>query len=327
MVLVTGGTGFIGAYILKELAEKGIETRAIRRSAKLPAFISADVFDKVEWVEGDILDLSSLDSAMQGVDAVIHSAAIVSFHAADRANLYKTNIEGTANVVNQAIEHNVNRFIHVSSIAALGRKEDGRIVTEDQKWEESRINTHYAISKYHGEMEVWRGIGEGLTGVIVNPSTVLGYGDWNSSSCAIFKNAYRQFPWYTNGTNGFVDVEDVAKAIVLLLETDISGERYILNGDNWSFRKLIDTMADNFQRKRPTLLATPFLGSIAWRIEKLKSIFSGSKPLLTRESARVAHSKTIFNNSKILAALPGFSFTPLDRTIQDACKHYILNLS
>jgi len=325
-LLITGGTGFLGAYIIKHLVEKGYAVRAIRRRPQLPAFIPAHIFDKVEWVPGDVLDAASLEEAMEGVDAVIHSAAIVSFASADRLAMYKTNVDGTANVVNAALQKKVSRFVHISSVAALGRTAGGGTVTENKEWQESKINTHYAISKHFAEMEVWRGMGEGLRTVILNPSTIIGYGDWNTSSCAIFKNVYEEFPWYTAGINGFVAVDDVAGAAVALMESPVSGERFIVNGDNWSFQQLFNSIADGFHKKKPHREATPLLAAIAWRIEKLKAMFTGKKPLLTRESARVAHSKTYFDNSKLLKTLPGFSFTPLSAAIGQACDHYLQRL-
>ena len=325
-VLVTGGTGFLGAYIIRELVEKGYAVRAIRRSATLPAFIPADVLQQVEWVTCDVLDVVGLEEAMEDMDAVVHAAAKVSFTGHDRHELFKTNVEGTANVVNIALIKNIKRFIHISSVAALGRMGQGETVTEKKSWEESKYNTSYAISKFRGEVEVWRGIGEGLPAVIINPSTLLGYGDWHSSSCALFRNAFREFPWYTKGVNGFVDVTDTARAIVLLLESDISGERFILNGDNWTFHRLFETIAAGFGKKPPSREATPALAGIAWRIEKVKSLFSGRPSLLTRESARVAQSSTYFDNSKILQQLPGFHFTPLDAAIKEACNAYLQQL-
>ena len=154
------------------------------------------------------------------------------------------------------------------------------------------MNTHYAKTKFKAELEVWRGMSEGLDAVIVNPSTILGFGDWNSSSSAIFKRVYDEFKWYPPGVNGFVDVEDVAAATVLLMESGVSGERFIVSGDNWPFRKLMDTMADSFRKKKPVSQTTPFLLGTAWRAEKLRSWFTGKKPIITRESARVAQSKT-----------------------------------
>ncbi|MBC7872964.1 MAG: NAD-dependent epimerase/dehydratase family protein [Ferruginibacter sp.] len=291
-------------------------------SYRVPSWIPANIFDKVEWIEGDVLDVVALQDAMEGVDTVIHSAAIVSFIKKERKDMYQVNVEGTANVVNMALEKNVRRLIHISSVAALGRTAGGGHVNEEKKWEESKVNTHYAKSKFKAELHVWRGISEGLEAVILNPSTILGYGDWNSGSCAIFRNVYEEFKWYSSGINGFTDVEDVARVTVLLMESSINEERFIVNGDTWSFKKLQDTMADAFGKKRPHKKTTPFLMAVAWRLEKLKSLFTGKKPLLTKESARVAQSQTWFENDKILNALPGFSFTPLEKTITKACELY-----
>lgn len=324
-VFITGGTGFLGAYIIQELIRQGFAVRAIRRSGKVPFFIPAAIMQAVEWVDGDILDVVSLDEAMEGVDTVIHSAARVSFDPKEKRELFNVNVDGTANMVNMALEKQVRRFVHISSVAALGRTASGDTVTEKKKWQHSKLNTQYAISKYHAEREVWRGMGEGLDVVILNPSTILGYGDWNTSSCAIFKNAFKEFPWYTNGINGFVDVQDVARAAVLLMQGEISAERFIVSGDNWSFRQLFNTIAAGFNKKPPFREATPFLGEVAWRLEKLKSVFSGKKPLLTQQSARIAQSKTYFEHGKLLQALPGFSFTPLAQSIEKACESYLLH--
>ena len=321
-VLVTGGTGFIGAYIIQELITKGYSVKALHRSNNFPFYISKKTLSKVEWIQGDILDVVTLENAMDNVDAIIHSAAIVSFDKKLREQMYRINVEGTANVVNLALEKNIKRLIHISSVAAIGRTAKGQTVDEEKKWVTSSLNTHYAISKQKSEMEVWRAMAEGLSAVIVNPSTVLGFGNWNSSSTAIFKNIYHGFSWYSEGENGFVDVKDVAEVAVALIDAEITGQRFILNGDNWPFRKLFNSIADQFKKPQPHRLATPFLGEIAWRLEHLKSYFSGHRPLLTKESAKVAHCRTNFDNSKILKALPGFNFTPLQQTIEIACGQY-----
>lgn len=325
-ILVTGGTGFLGAYIIRELVEKGYRVRAIRRGKPLPFYIPAEILDQVEWVNADILDVPALEEAMEGSEAVIHAAAKVSFANKDRREMFHTNIEGTANIVNIALEQQIPRFLHISSVSALSRSAGGETITEEKNWVDSKLNTHYGISKYHAEMEVWRGFGEGLNATIVNPSTILGYGDWNESSCAIFKNVYREFPWYSNGMNGFVAVNDVARAVVSLLGTEASGERFILSGENWSFRQLFDHIAAGFGKKPPSREATPFLSGIAWRLQKLKTLFSGRPSLLTRESARIAQSHTRFDNSRILQKLPGFTFTPLQQAVELACKEYLDHL-
>jgi nucleoside-diphosphate-sugar epimerase len=322
MVLVTGGTGFIGAYIIKHLIESGVAVRAIRRTQKALFFIPQNIIEKVEWVDGDVRDIISLHDAMQGVDAVIHAAAVVSFSKENRQLMYQTNVDGTRYVVDVALENNIRRLVYISSVAALGRTGHSEKVSEEKKWVLSKTNTHYAITKHQAELEVWRAFAEGLEGVILNPSTVLGFGDWHQSSCAIFKNVYKEFPWYTEGVNGFVGVEDVAAAAVQLLNTDIIEKRFIVNADNWSFQQLFNEMADGFVKKKPHRKATPFLGEIAWRLEKFKYLFTDGKPLLTKESARVAHSKTQFDNAALLKALPQFSFTPLGEVIRNSCENY-----
>ena len=326
-ILVTGGTGFLGAYVIRELLDKGYAVRAIRRGNTLPAFIPAHRLQQAQWIAGDVLDVSGLEEAMEGHDGVIHTAAMVSFSGRDRSELFRVNVEGTANVVNAALTQNIRRFVHVSSVAALGRSGQGETVTEKKSWEESKYNTSYAISKFRGEVEVWRAIGEGLPAVVVNPSTILGFGDWNSSSCTLFRSAYNEFPWYTEGVNGFVDVADAARAVVALLESDISGERFILNSENWTFRRLFETIAADFGKKPPSKEATPLMAGIAWRMARLKSLFSGQPGLLTRESARVAQSSTYFDNNKLLAQLPDFRFTPLEATIREACNAYLQQAS
>ncbi|WP_300601802.1 NAD-dependent epimerase/dehydratase family protein [Niabella sp.] len=322
-ILVTGGTGFLGAYILKALVLQDVPVRAIKRSAsQLPSFIDSELLHKVEWVEGDILDVISLEEAMEGVDTVIHSAAIVSFSKKERRHMYQVNVEGTANVVNMALQTGVRRLIHISSVAALGRKKESSTVDETAKWEDSKNNTHYAISKFRAELEAWRGFAEGLEGVVLNPATILGYGNWDEGSCAIFKNVYKEFGWYTNGINGFTDVEDVARAAILLAQNTITEERFVVCNDNWRFRQLLNTMADAFGKKRPGREASPFISGLAWRLEKLKSLFTGAKPLITKESAKVANSATLFDGSKLAKALPGFEYHPLEETIRNACKSY-----
>jgi dihydroflavonol-4-reductase len=303
--------------------EKGLNVRAIRRSPKLPFFIPQEIWDRVEWVEGDVLDVVALDDAMKGMDAVIHSAAVVSFDAADRQRMYAVNIEGTANVVNAAVENGVRRILHVSSVAALGRTTKAETVNEEKKWEENKNNTHYAISKRHAELQVWRGFAEGLKGAIINPSTILGYGDWHASSCAIFRNAYNEFPWYSKGVNGFVGVEDVAEAAVRLALSDIHAKRFIVSAENRSFQDLFNTIADGFGKKHPHREATKTLGELAWRMEKFRSFFTRRRPLLTRETARIAQSRTSFSNQALLEALPGLQFTPLNDVIKQSCQRYL----
>ncbi len=323
-VFITGGTGFLGAYIIQNLVEKGRAVRALRRkTSQVPFFIPAAVWEKVEWIEGDVLDVVALEEGMQGAAAVVHSAAIVSFASHNRDEMYKINIDGTTNVVNMALETGIERFLHVSSVAALGRTQNASTVTEEKKWEDSKANTHYAITKHQAEIQAWRGFAEGLNGVIINPSTILGYGNWHQSSCAIFKNAYKEFPWYTKGINGFVGVEDAAEAAVQLLFSNITEKRFIVNAENCSFQWLFNCMANSFGKKPPYRYANKTMGEIAWRLEAVKGALTGKKPLLSKETAKIAHSHTSFDNGALLKALPHFAYQPLEGVIKKACAQYL----
>lgn len=322
LILLTGATGFLGSYVLQELIEHGYAVRALCRQRKPLPWIPESVASQVEWQTGDVLDVVSLHEAMQGVNAVIHSAAVVSFQPAERERMYQVNVEGTNNVVNLALETGVQRFIHISSVAALGRTENESTVSEESKWEDNSLQTHYARSKLKAELHAWRGMAEGLEGVILNPSTILGYGDWNSGSCGLFKQIYQGFPWYTDGVNGFVDVQDVARATRLALESTITEQRYILCAENWRFRDLQQAMADSFGVKGPTKKATPFLLGLAWRLAQWKGWITGKPELLSKESARVGVSQTRFDNQKFLQAFPAFQYRPLRKTIQEACQRY-----
>lgn len=312
LAFVTGGSGLVGSHLIRALINKNLRVRAIYRT-EIP-FTSDS--DKLEWVKGDILDLISLQEAMEGVDEVYHCAAIVSFNPAEKKLLNKTNIEGTANVVNVSLESKVKKLCYVSSVAALGRIRKDRMISEKMQWSESTSNSEYGKTKFYAEMEVWRGIAEGLKAVIVNPSIILGASDWENGSSALFKNAYNEFPWFTDGVTGFVDVENVVDAMIALMQSNISGERFILNAANISYREFFTMIANAFNKKPPHRKVTPFLAGLIWRLEAVKALFSGKKPLLTRETANTAQAKAYFDNSKISAYLPEFSFTPIQQSIE-----------
>jgi dihydroflavonol-4-reductase len=325
MIFVTGGTGFLGSYILQELVLQGRPVRALRRDLSFPFYLHPALLDKISWVEGDLLDVTGLMENLQGCNQIIHAAGLVSFNPSDKKKLFKVNIEGTSNLVNVAIESGITDFIHVSSVSALGRNENSTSIDEEIKWPGNDGQSNYGISKYFSEMEVWRGMGEGLTPLILNPSPLLGYGDWNETSCGLFKTAYREFPWYMDGTNGFTDVEDSARAIIALMNSGIRNERFIISAENRSYREIFNWMAAGFGKKHPGRKAGPFLAGIAWRKEKIKSIFTRNKPLITRESVAIAARHTMYDNHKMLSALPSFRFRSLEDSIYEACLKYLKN--
>lgn len=321
-ILLTGATGFLGSYLIKELIEHEYPVRALYRKDHHLPWIPEQILSRVEWIQGDVLDIVSLEDALTDIDTVIHSAAVVSFDAKQRKRMYQVNVEGTNNLVNLSLESGVRRFIHISSVAALGRTENESWVNEKSKWEDNAVQTHYARSKFKAELHVWRGMAEGLNGLILNPSTILGYGDWKSGSCALFKQIHDGFPWYTEGVNGFVDVRDVACAIRLAMESTQTEKRYLICAENWRFQDLQQAMADGFGVSRPHRKATPFLLGLAWRMAAIKGWLTGKSPLLSKESARVGISKTHFDNQKFLEDFPAFHYRPLRDTIQEACQQY-----
>ncbi|MGX5818071.1 NAD-dependent epimerase/dehydratase family protein [Chitinophaga lutea] len=321
MILVTGGTGFLGSYLLRSLVNAGRPVRALFRS-RIPQQLD-DVKDRIEWVQGDVLDVSTLADAMDGIRQVYHCAAVVSFHPDRKADMYKINIEGTANVVNAALEAGVQKFVHVSSVAALGRARGNAAISEAAKWEESKNNSSYAVSKHLSEMEIWRGIAEGLSAVIVNPSIILGSGYWTDGSGMLLKNAWKEFPYYTEGVNGFIDVRDVVKAMIALGDSNISAERFVLSAENWPYRQLFTVMAEALGKKPPHIAAKPWMAEIVWRLEKVKGWITGKRPLLTKETSRTAQLKVYYNSEKLLQALPGFSFRPLETTIRDISADFL----
>jgi dihydroflavonol-4-reductase len=325
MIFVTGGTGFLGSYILQELVLQGKSVRALRRKLSFPFYLHPGLLEKISWVEGDILDVNGLIENLQGCNQIIHAAGFVSFFPSDKNKLFKINIEGTANLVNAALECGITDFLHVSSVSALGRNEDTSPVDEEKKWPGNNGQSNYGISKYFGEMEVWRGMGEGLSPLIVNPSTMLGYGNWNESSCGLFKTAYREFPWYMEGMNGFADVEDSARAIIGLMNTGVRNERFIVSAENRSYREVFDWMADGFGKRHPSRRAGAFLSGIAWRKEKIKSMFTRIRPLITKESVAIANRLSKYDNGKLLKALPSFHFRSLEDSIFEACLKYNKN--
>lgn len=314
-IFVTGGTGLVGKELILQLLEQGYHVRALYH--KTPVDINHPL---LEIIRGDVLDVVLLEEAMKDITHVFHCAAIVSYDPSDKYRLLKMNVEGTANIVNACIDAGIQKLVHVSSVAAIGRIRKDESVNETMQWSEKTNNSAYGKSKYYSEMEVWRGIGEGLNAVIVNPSLILGGNDWSTGSSAIFKSAYEEFAWYSEGISGFVDVKDVARAMILLMNSEITAERFILSGENCSYREIFTTIANCFGKKPPRKKVTPFLAALVWRMEKWKGKLRGEKPLLTKESATTSLAKVRYDHSKILEFLPGFSFTPIRDTIERTCK-------
>lgn len=319
MILVTGGTGLLGSYLLRELVAREQKVMALYRK-EIP---ENKYSSQIQWINGDILDVVLLEQMMEQVNFVYHCAATVSFNPRKDDELKKVNIEGTANIVNAALKSGVQKLVYVSSVSTLGVKRDGTLISETSSWEADRHSSFYSRSKYFAELEVWRGMAEGLKSVIVNPSLILGVGNWERGSSALFKKAWEEFPWFTEGGGGMVDAEDVARAMILLMESEITHERFIINAENQSFKELFTGIAKRFGKKPPHKKASRMMTGLLWRIEGIRSRITGSEPLLTRNAAEAAGRRVYYDNSKLLKFLPGFQYKPFNQTIDECCNQYM----
>lgn len=317
MILVTGATGFLGAELVLQLTASGQKVRALKReTSKTPAFLAKNPL--IEWALADLNEPETLAEAFEDISQVYHCAAFISFDSKDKKKLFKVNIEGASNLVNLCLE-NKTRLVHVSSVAALGNGKKGQDITENDYLKFDRSAYNYAISKYEGEMEVWRGIAEGLNAVIVNPSIIIGKNAGFEGSGAIFKLVKDGLKFYTGGACGFVDVEDVAKAMVLLMNNKkISGERFTLSAENIHYKDLFAIIAKNFNLKAPGIEAKPWMLAIAWRAAKLVSFFTGKAPSLTKDAAKSSFNLSYYSNQKIKSAI-SLSFKPLKVSIEQIC--------
>ncbi len=329
MILVTGATGLVGSYLLYYLLRDGQKVRAllhskksIDRTRKIFGSFTVDseqLIQQIEWMEGDVLDIMVLREAMQGVDQVYHCAAIVSFEAADRQKMMKVNVEGTINVVNMALDVGVGKLCHVSSIAALGRTDDSKLIDENSEWRNSNANTTYAKSKYQAEREVWRASAEGLPVIIVNPSIIFGYGHPEKGSTKIFKTIHKMPYFYGKGINGFVDVQDVVKAMIALMTSNIENERFVVSGGNYSYKEIFSLIAKGFNKPQPSIEIPGIILDTVCLFESIRSKFTGSKPLITKETARTSKNDYYYSSDKLIKAI-GFKFTPMEETVQSLCK-------
>ncbi|UFH52926.1 NAD-dependent epimerase/dehydratase family protein [Spirosoma sp. KNUC1025] len=327
-VFITGATGFIGSHIARHYLTNGHSVMGLFRPQNGYGML-ADVADQITWFEGDVLDIPSLEIAIQPDADVIHAAAVVSFVPKDRDRMEQINVEGTANVVNVCLKTGVRKLGFVSSVAAIGRPlaKSGDItsplpIDESQKWVDSPNNSAYAKSKYRAELEVWRGIAEGLNAVMVNPSVVLGVGDWSRSSLQLIKYVYDERPFYPAGLVNYVDVLDVTNALVELMQSDITAERFILNGGTIPYRSLLEQIAAVLGKRPPSMRIPPVLTRLLWPIEAVRAWLLDKSPLITRETARSASSLYAYNGRKIEQVID-FQYRPLSDTLQrvaDALK-------
>lgn len=324
MILLTGGTGLIGSHLLLDFLSRELSVRVLYRSEEKrrrtldfleKQGIPAGRTEMITWIQGDILDIPVLNEAMTGVHLVFHCAALISFDPGAYRQLRKINIEGTANVVNACIHHNVSRLFYMSSVAALGGSANGTPISETNEWNPNHDNNVYAITKYGAEMEVWRGSQEGVPCVIFNPGVVLGEGIWENSTGKFFDTIEKGLRYYPPGTSGFVDVKDVVAAIVSAAEKDIRNERFILVGENLSYKDLFSGIAKVTGKKAPWKELQPWVLEVLWRLDRLRTRLFGGAAKITRANARSAVQTTRYDNSRARKVLE-LQFTPIQNTLK-----------
>lgn len=321
-IFVTGGTGFLGSYLLRYLVKKGYQNiRALKRSNSSLALVE-EVKNRINWIDGDLLDIPSLETAMNGVDQVYHSAAVVSFKKDEIKNMMRTNVEGTANVVNIALDFGIEKLVHISSIAALGRTKDQKNVDENTLWQRNNANSNYSISKYLSEQEVWRGIAEGLPAAILNPSVIIGSGFWNIATGQMFQKVWEGLRFYPTGSTGFVDVRDVAVLAIKLMESDQLRERFLINNKNISYHEFFSEVAKKLNKKPPHLKVTPLMRGLAWRLDWLRSQLTGGPHLITKETANLVSRSYFYDNRKSVEAFD-HQYIPFEKTLDDIARQFI----
>ena len=319
----------VGAHLLFELTSAGIRVKALKRKTSdlqqvLKTFSCyaqnpKELFDRIEWVDGDILDYFVLEKILQGVTEIYHCAAIVSFDSKERQKMISNNVEGTANLVNAALENKVKKICHVSSVSALGRLDNQQLITEETNWVPSKKISGYSESKFFSEVEIWRGIEEGLDAVIVNPSIIFGPANWETGSAKMFKTIWNGMKFYTKGITGFVDVKDVVKAMILLMDKtnfeSAKNQRYLLNAENLSYQNVFYQIADALEKPRPKIYASDFMMELSWRVLKLFSFVTRKSPLISSETAASSKAVNNYDGSKIVKQF-NFEYRPISATIQ-----------
>jgi len=315
MILVTGATGFLGSELAMQLVQAGNIIRCTKRGSSVIPALLIPYKNNIEWVDADMMDIFALEDALEGVTQVYHCAAWVSLKQADKQPMIRTNVTGTANLVNLCLERGI-RLVHVSSIAAIGQALPGMLITENTHLEETGENDGYAISKLESEMEVWRGIAEGLDAVIVNPSLIIGSNAGTEGTGQLFETVRKGLKFYTLGTGGFVDVADVTKCMKALMNSDIKGERYIINAENISYKDITASIANGFGIKPPAILAKPWMMELAWRGAAITAALTGKVPSIDKVAAKTASLTRNYDNSKIKKAI-GIEFRPIEESVRE----------
>ncbi|MGJ8660224.1 MAG: NAD-dependent epimerase/dehydratase family protein [Cellulophaga fucicola] len=324
MILVTGGTGLVGAHLLLQLLKKEEAVTAIHRETsdlkqvkKVFSYYvdnADELYAKINWIVADITDVPSLENAFIGITHVYHCAALISFDPNDYFKLRRINTKGTANIVNLCLALNIEKLAYISSIATMGKNEASPNVTEETEWNDANVNV-YALTKYAAEMEVWRGTQEGLDAVIVNPGVILGPGYWDSGSGQFFSKTAKGLTYYPPNGTGFVSVGDVVDACIDLMNSSIKNERYIVVAKNATFKEVLGKIASFLGKSAPHKELKIWQLNILYRLDWLTHLITRRGRKLSKMQVNGLKSQDIYDNKKITKALD-FTYTDIDNVLK-----------
>ena len=332
MNLVTGATGIIGSHVVFSLLQNnefviaGKQKQSdILKVKKLFSYYTKnyqELFDKIKWVEIDLLDIYSIEAALENVNSVYHCAGMVSFNKKDRASLYQINEIGTTNIVNACLSKNINSLCYVSSISAINNLDYKLPLNEDVFWKKSGKESDYSISKYNAEREVWRGIEEGLSAVIVNPGIVLSPGFWNQSSSVLFSTCFKGNKFYTNGSSAYIGALDLSAIMLELVSAKKFGSRYIIIENNYSYHFILSEIQKQFNKTPPSIKISKWLMRLGRLASQVASNFTKNHPIISSSMINSAFNTQTFSNQKILA-LTKRQIMPINQVINEICKIYL----
>lgn len=327
MYFVTGGTGLLGSHLLAALSDKGKNIKALKQTSSDLKYVKSifnllhkqEHYSAIEWIDGDICDFDLLNSHLNDQSTVFHCAAKVSLGKNMPGNLTKINVEGTKTLADVALYKKVKYFCHVSSIAALGSSAD--VISEETPFVGAKKHSAYALSKYLGELEIWRAMAEGLNASVINPSVIIGPCKGHSGINSLFAMIEKGLAYYPSGENGFVDVRDVVRAMIILHEKNITNERFIISSENLSYHSILESIAGFAGKKAPYKAVGRNLMEIARLMNKIISLFSGSQSGFNKDIARISQKKSIYSSNKF-SDLCSFSFTPVENALKVAYEFF-----
>ena len=325
MILVTGGTGIVGAHLLLKCVKQNSKVVAtyrrkegLKKIKTLFENLSPENhkhFKTIEWIKAPLNDLTLLNNAFKNIDYVYHCAAKVTLADSNAEKLMKSNVEGTANIVNASIKHKIKKLVYVSSIAAIGADKYITTVDEDSSWNSDQNHTAYAYSKYGAELEVWRGSQEGLNVVIVNPGIILAGELWERSTASLFRDVAKGIKFYPTGSAAVVAVEDVVNVLMKLMKSDVLNERFILVAENISQKELFSKIATSIGIKPPNIPLKKWFLYCAFVFEKIFKIIGIRKNFLSIALIEILTSNQKYEGSKICGAI-NFHYDNIDETIK-----------